>query len=594
MVSKRRIGIYFCGPFNFDTNSFDLNDLISFSSQLSHVAFVKDSRKKSKLHPKQVLKEIQKYQLDRIIVAGIDPGFYKTLFTYSLTQSGGKASEVFLARFNTYDSLKKIRAVLACAVNDVPFEVAATPVEADIVSENTLIIGGGIAGIQAALEIANAGYKVYLVEKSGTIGGHMAMFDKTFPTLDCAACILTPKMVDVGQHPNIELITFSEVMEVSGDVGNFGVKILKKARRVDLATCIACGICAEKCPGNILNEFDAGISYRKAIHIPFPQAVPNKYLIDPNACFNVRKGTCRACVKRCPTGAINLDEKDSEVEIKVGNIIVAVGFEIFDVKRAEQFGYGKYPNVVNPLQFERIVNASGPTGGNIRLQTQNKKGEWIFGEEGDIPSSIAIIHCVGSRDHNYFKHCSRVCCMYSLKFAHLIKEKLPHAEVFEYYIDMRAFGKGYEEFYQRIINEGVNVIRGRTAKVEKVNNKLRLRSEDVIRSELIEQEVDMVVLSAGIGPRENSKELAQLLNIQTGSEGWFSELGHNVASIETQKSGIFLAGVCQGPKDIPDSVAQGQAAAARVLQSIGKGKVSKTMNDLTVQEIESQARRESE
>jgi len=594
MPNENRIGIYVCDHSSKKEGGLDLTELISYARQLPNVVFVKDIDKFAGLGPEQISKEIKSQGVSRIIIVGRAPGFYHSVATRALVMAGGKAKDVSLAPLRVHDTSNKTKAVITCAINNMPFEMAANPVEVDIISKDTLVIGAGIAGIQASLDIANAGHKVILVEKTGTIGGHMAMFDKTFPTLDCAACILTPKMVDVGQHNDIELLTFSEVKEVSGEVGNFKVKVLKKARRVNMATCISCGICSEKCPANVLNEFDAGVSFRKAIHIPFPQAVPNKYLIDPNACFNVRKGTCRACVKRCPTGAINLDEKDTEVEISVGNIVVATGFEIFDVKKAEQYGYGKYPNVLNPLQFERLVNASGPTGGIIRLQYKDKKGNWIFDEEGEVPTSVAIIHCVGSRDHNYFKHCSRVCCMYSLKFAHLIKEKLPHAEVFEYYIDMRAFGKGYEEFYNRIKEEGVNVIRGRSAKVEGQNGKLMVRSEDILNSKLIEQEVDMVILSAGIGPREDAGEIAKMLDIHVGEDGWFRELGHNVASMETQKNGIFLAGVCQGPKDIPDSVAQGQAAAARVLQSITRGKVDKNIDDFTAQQVEAQARREIE
>ncbi|OFZ79851.1 MAG: hypothetical protein A2583_06175 [Bdellovibrionales bacterium RIFOXYD1_FULL_53_11] len=449
------------------------------------------------------------------------------------------------------------------------------------VNSNTLVIGGGIAGIQASLEVANAGYQVYLVEKSGTIGGHMAMFDKTFPTLDCAACILTPKMVEVGQNPNIKLMTLSEVKEVRGAPGNFKVKIEMKTRRVDIATCIGCGICTEKCPARAPSEFDAGISQRKAIYIPFPQAVPNKYLVDKDSCTYFKTGKCRVCEKVCPAGSVKLDDKDSEIEIEVGNIIVATGFKPFDPARAEQFGYGRYKNVLAPLQFERLINASGPTAGQIKMQTQDKKGKWVYSTDGNEPESVAIIHCVGSRDHNYNKHCSRVCCMYSLKFAHLIKEKLPNAEVFEYYIDMRAFGKGYEEFYQRIKEEGVHIIRGRTAKVEEAGNRLKIRSEDILAGKLIEQNVDMVILSAGLEPRENAKNIAGMLDVSSDETGWLTEVNDKSAPFVSNRPGIYLAGTCQGPKDIPDSVAQASAAAAVVLQSIGSGKIKKYVADTT-------------
>ena len=439
---------------------------------------------------------------------------------------------------------------------------------------DTLVIGGGIAGIQAALEIANSGCKVYLVEKQGTIGGHMALFDKTFPTLDCAACILTPKMVEVGQHPNIELMTYSEVREVTGVAGAYRVKVLRKARRVDISSCIGCGTCAEKCPGKALSEFDVGTTYRKAIYIPFPQAVPNKYLIDGDSCIYVQKGKCGVCVRMCPVpGCIDLDEKDEMVEIAAGNIIVATGYRLFDARRAGQFGYGIYPNVLTSLELERLVNAAGPTGGLIRLPKTDKKGNRIFSPEADEPARVALIHCVGSRDENHNKYCSRVCCMYSLKLAHLIREKLPEAEVTEYYIDMRAFGKGYEEFYERIRGEGIRMIRGRTAQVNQTAEGLLIRSEDIENGRLMEEYVDMVVLAAGMEPVEEHKELAEMLGIEEDEYGWYSGPAETGDPVGTVAGGIMIAGVCQGPKDIPDTVAQASAAAAAVLKNIAKEKI---------------------
>jgi len=434
----------------------------------------------------------------------------------------------------------------------------------------TLVVGGGIAGIQASLEIANSKNKVYLLEKTGTIGGHMAKFDKTFPTLDCAACILTPKMVEVGQHDFIKLITNSELLSISGTPGNFSVKILKHTRRVNIKVCIGCGICAEKCPTKVVDEFDEGTSLRKAIYIPFPQAVPNKYLIDPEHCTYVQSGKCGVCAKVCPADAVELDSIDETIELKVGNIILATGFKPFDARKIDQFAYGKYPNVLTSLELERLINASGPTGGEITFRSQDKKGNWIFQKGNGEPKSFAIIHCVGSRDEQHRKYCSRVCCMYSLKLAHLIKEKIPKAEVCEYFIDMRAYGKGYEEFYERIQSEGVNLIRGRTAKVESKNGYLRLRSEDIIHQKIIESEVDMVILSVGLEPADDTVKLAKMAGIEIGDDGWFRQLGIDSDAEHTSKKGILIAGACQGPKDIPDSVAQGSAAAAIVLQNVMK------------------------
>lgn len=450
-------------------------------------------------------------------------------------------------------------------------------------STDTLIIGGGIAGIQASLEIANSGQKVILVEKSGTIGGHMALFDKTFPTLDCAACILTPKMVDVGQHENIELLSYSEVKSISGSQGNFKININKKARYVNEDTCIGCGSCAAKCPSKVSSEFDVGTTLRKAIYIPFQQAVPNKYLIDDANCRYIESNgeKCGVCVKFCPVeNCINFEDKDKNLEFTVGNIIISTGFKTFDASKIERYGYGKYPNVITSLELERLVNAGGPTGGKITKRTEDKKGNKIFIEGGEKPNSVALIHCIGSRDHHYHEYCSKVCCMYSLKLAHLVKEKLPDAEVSEFYIDMRAYGKAYEEFYQRIKNEDINIIRGKTAQVNEKGDKLTIRSEDILNQKIIEKDVDMVVLSVGLEAQNDAKELANKLGISIDENNWFKENNYLFDQTSTNVDGLFIAGSCQGPKDIPDSVAQASAAASNVLKSINKSKTIKNQEVL--------------
>jgi heterodisulfide reductase subunit A len=438
-----------------------------------------------------------------------------------------------------------------------------------VMNPATLVIGAGIAGIQASLEIADAGHQVFLVERTGTIGGYMATFDKTFPTLDCAACILTPKMVEVVQNQKIKLMTRSEVKSISGSPGNFTVKILKKARYVNLSTCIGCGICSEKCPVRTPSEFDSQTSVRKAIYIPFPQAVPNKYLIDPEHCTTLIGKKCGVCAKVCPVpNCINYQEKDVETEITVGNIILATGYKPFDARRDSRFGYGTFPNVVTSLEFERLVNAAGPTGGAIVERSQDKKGNWVFQPGSPAPARVAIIHCVGSRDENFNRYCSKVCCMYSLKLAHLVVEKLPQAQVFEYYIDIRAAGKGYEEFYNRIKHEGVKIIRGRTAKIEQKDGKLWLRGEDILAGRLLEQTVDMAVLAVGLEPQEDARELATMAGITQSADGWYQEADYQLDPTGTVRDGILIAGVCQGPKDIPDTVAHASAAASRVLQKI--------------------------
>jgi heterodisulfide reductase subunit A2 len=585
---ENKTGIYLQLPVNGNGKNLNYADISAYAKSIQGIAAVWSSSDTLLADSKQMAHKIKNGNISRIILAGDQPGLIRNFFTKAMVIAGKNSADVTLCSFREFNAqdTERAKAILACVVAGadpeeiIPF--TELPVHAD-----TLVIGGGIAGIQASLEIADSGNKVHLVEKTGTIGGHMATFDKTFPTLDCAACILTPKMVEVGQHENINLLTYCEVQSVSGVPGNYTVKILKKARRIDLATCIGCGICSEKCPVLFESEFDFGTTLRKAAYIPFPQAVPNKYLIDGEHCRWVQEKKCGVCVKACPVvNCINLDEKDSEIDIQVGNIIVATGFQAFDAKRADSYGYGKYPNVLTSLEFERLVNASGSTGGKIKFRSQDKKGRWIFTPEGGEPKSIALIHCIGSRDQNYNKYCSRVCCMYSLKLAHLVHEKLPEASVYEYYIDMRAFGKGYEEFYNRIRNEGIQIIRGRTAKVEEKNGKLLLRSEDMLNDSLIEQEVDMVILAVGLEPHPDTRQISEMLGLQVSDEGWLTEKNSNSDPVGTEVPGIFIAGTCQGPKDIPDTVAQASAAAAHVLQNIVRGTVKAPEKQVSIGQVE--------
>lgn len=591
MFERKLHGIYLYLPGNGQSNGVDTGELLVYAKSLPGVGIVWVSTENPVNDPTRFLADIRKLNITKIILVGNNPGFVKSMFTKIMLLAGYKAEDVTLVSFSEYNILGKkdtprAKALILCAIQDVPFEMVAVPEEVPV-HPDTLVIGGGIAGIQASLELADAGNKVFLLEKNGTIGGHMAMFDKTFPTLDCAACILTPKMVEVGQHTNIELMTCSEVISVTGHAGNFKVKILKKARYVSVSTCIGCGTCSGKCPVKVPSEFDAGTTMRKAIYIPFPQAVPNKYMIDPVNCTYIQDKKCGICAKFCPVeGCINYEDKDEEIEIQVGNIIVATGFRLFDARRDDRFGYGKFPSVLTSLEFERLVNAGGPTGGEIRQPVVDKKGNRVFTLDGKEPQSVALIHCIGSRDVNFNKYCSRVCCMYSLKLAHLIREKLPKAEVFEYFIDMRAYGKGYEEFYRRIQHEGVHIIRGRTAKVEEKNDHLFLRTEDILNEDLIEQEVDMVILAAGLEARDDARVLGEMLGIAIGEDGWFNEANPNTDPVNTYSGGISIAGVCQGPKDIPDTVAQASAAAARVIQSIVRGKIRKSMSEVSIESIE--------
>ncbi|RLD65020.1 MAG: disulfide reductase [Bacteroidetes bacterium] len=641
METHKNTGIFFTQSLNGYYSKINLEAITSFAKQIPNVKTVFHVTKDVLTDSQKIETILKSKEIERVILVGEYPGLHKTLFTKAIVSAGLITDNLVTLSFREkgiFDEkdTEKAKLLLEHAVKGSQFfDISETGNNA--VNDQTLVIGAGIAGIQASLEIADAGKKVFLVEKTGTIGGHMAMFDKTFPTLDCAACILTPKMVEIGQHSNIDLITYAEVKSVSGTPGNYKVTILKKARCVDLNLCIGCGSCSTKCPSKVPSEFDSFTTLRKAIYIPFPQAVPNKYLVDKENCtyvndpfhinaatlsglrkknvpekvveklkslkgksFNTEPdfietltntlgendwkkysdllyentGKCKNCIKFCPVNdCINLDEKDEEIEINVGNIIVATGFTPFDASRAEQFGYGVYDNVLTSLELERLINASGPTEGKITLRTTDKKGNKIFTKEGKTPSSIALVHCVGSRDENHNKYCSKVCCMYSLKLSHLIKEKLPDADVFEYFIDMRAFGKGYEEFYERINNEGIDIIRGKTAKAESHNGALLIRGENILESTLIEQQVDMLILAVGLVPNNDSKDISEMLNIKVSDDGWFVEADSNTDTTGTYTAGILTAGVCQSPKDIPDTVAQASAAASKVLQNIMKGKI---------------------
>ena len=601
MVKELRTGVYICQTGTGAADSVDLQAVAKYAEKLPGVVLVNVIGNNPKLDPVSLGEQIRKEKLDRIVVAADSPGYYKPAFTRGLALAGGDPEKVVLASFvgngaGVSGSTERAKAVVNCAIHGIPFGLAATPKDKPV-HPDTLVIGGGVGGIQASLEIAGAGKKVYLVEKFGTIGGKMAMFDKTFPTLDCAACILTPKMVSVGQDKNITLWTYAEVEGVSGSPGNYKVTVRKHARRVDEVACVACNACSEICPTVVPSEFDAGISTRKAIYIPFPQAVPNAFLVDEKSCLWVTSGgkKCGACVKKCAKEAIHLDAQDEIVEITVGNIIVATGYQVFDAQRIERYGYGRLPNVITALEYERLTNASGPTGGNIVLKAlkhnkRKKVDEWVFAPENPKPENVAIIHCIGSRDHNYNKYCSRVCCMYSLKFAHLVREKLPDANCFEFYIDMRAYGKNYEEFLDRIHEEGVHLVRGRTAKIEETDGQMRLKGEDIIGDKVLDFPVDLVILSVGLEPVADSEKLAGLLGVGRDEDGWYAERDYNADPTGTERGGIYVAGVCQGPKDIPDTVAQASEVAARVLKSILCGHIQDSRNGLTLADIEASFR----
>jgi len=426
------------------------------------------------------------------------------------------------------------------------------------VTRTALVIGGGIAGIQAALDIANAGQKVVLVEREASIGGHMSQLSETFPTLDCSQCILTPRMVEVAQSPNITLYTYSEVESLTGFIGNFTARIRKKARGIDEKACTGCGDCSTACPiKKNPSEFNVGLGMRSAIYIPFPQAVPNKPVIDRARCSYYLRGKCQFCVTKCPANAIRLEQEDELIDISVGSVVVSTGFNVVDTSFFPEYGYGKYKDVISGLQFERLLSASGPTLGEVKRPS-----------DGQVPKKIVFIACAGSRDPaKGIEYCSKICCMYTAKHAMLYKHKVHDGDAYVFYMDIRAGGKGYDEFVRRAIEEDdVNYVRGRVSRVYERKGKLVVRGVDtLLGAQQMEIEADMVVLATAGVANAGAEELAQKLHVSYDSHHFFAEAHPKLRPVETNTAGIFLAGACQSPKDIPDSVSQASAAASKVL-----------------------------
>jgi len=425
----------------------------------------------------------------------------------------------------------------------------------ETMTRRALVIGGGIAGMQTALDIADAGYEVILVEREPSIGGHMIQLSETFPTLDCSQCIMTPKMVEVSQHPNIRLMTYCEVEDVAGKVGQFDVTIKKKAAYVDREKCTGCGLCNEKCPTKVSSEFDLGLGKRKAIYVPFPQAVPPKPVIDADNCRFLKNGKCGVCKKVCEVEAIDFEQTDSFVEDRVGAIVVATGYDLYAKEKVSEYGYGQYPDVISGLEFERLLSASGPTNGEIRRPS-----------DGRVPKEAVFIQCVGSRDQEKgVPYCSRVCCMYTGKHAMLYKHRVPDGQAYVFYMDIRADGKGYEEFVQRGVEEdGTLYLRGRVSRVFQQDGKIVVWGADTLTRKKIEIAADMVVLATAIVPTAGARELAKKLNITTDEYGFYNEAHLKVHPAESGRPGIFLAGCSHSPKDIPDTVAHAGCAASKV------------------------------
>ncbi|MBQ1255524.1 MAG: CoB--CoM heterodisulfide reductase iron-sulfur subunit A family protein, partial [Clostridia bacterium] len=515
---------------------------------------------------------IRDYKLTGAVVCSCSPRMHENTFRKAAAAAGVNSFMVEIANIReqcswihkdmqsaTEKAIVLGRAAIAKVHLNTPLTAGESPV-----TKRALVIGGGIAGIQTALDIADAGFEVDIVEKKPTIGGKMSQIDKTFPTLDCAACILTPKMVDVAQNEKIRIFSFSEVDAVKGFVGNFNVSIRRKARFVDEVKCTGCGLCTEKCPQKkVPNEFNLGLDQRRAIYIPFAQAVPKVATIDPDYCTMLKTGKCGVCSKVCAAGAIDYKQKDTIVEEQYGAIVVATGYNPIELNKYDEFAYSQSPDVITSMEFERITNAAGPTGGVL-----------LRPSDGEHPHKIVFVQCVGSREDGGGcgkTYCSKICCMYTAKHAMLTREKYPDTEVYVFYIDVRTPGKNFDEFYRRAVEEyGVHYIKGMVGKVSPENGKLMVRASDLIEGKQMIIDADLVVLAAAIEPDKSARPLATMLTASMDTNDFFTEAHPKLRPVESPTAGIFLSGCCQGPKDIPETVAQASACAAKVIGLLAK------------------------
>jgi heterodisulfide reductase subunit A len=568
--SLKRIGVFVCWCGTNIAGTVNIESLIEAAGEMPGVVYAAHYKYMCSEIGQSMIKEaIAGEGLNRIVVASCSPRMHETTFRKTAEAAGLNPYLVEIANIRehcswvhkdqgeaTAKAVALLRAAVAKVARDRELWAASIPVE-----PRALVIGGGIGGIQAALDIADAGFEVDLVERTPSIGGRMAQLDKTFPTLDCSACILTPRMVEAAAHPNITLYTYSEIEKVDGYVGNFEVTIRKKARNVEAEKCTGCGICWEKCPARVKSEFDEGLSMRRAIYIPFPQAVPNVPVIDRASCRWFAKGKCGLCSKSCPAGAIDFEQQDELLQKRYGAIVVATGFDLLELDDFGEYSYGKHPDVLTSLEFERLINSSGPTGGRL-LRPSNQKP----------PQNVVFIQCVGSRDKSRGKsYCSKICCMYSAKHAILFKEKYPEAQAYVFYIDIRTAGKDFEEFHRRAVEEyGALYLKGSVGKVFPDGDRLLVKGVDSLSGQAVEIEADMVVLAAAVKARSDAPQLARLLGISTDAHAFFTEAHPKLRPVEAHTAGIFLAGACQGPKDIPETVSQAGAAAAKVIVLLGR------------------------
>ncbi len=571
-----KVGVYVCHCGLNIAGVVDVEKVVGYAKNLPEVALAKHYTYVCSESGQQMIQEdIQEHGLDRIVIATCSPRMHEETFRRTIAEAG--LNPYFLEIVNLREhcswphseepekATEKAKELVGMGVARVrllePLERQKVSVE-----KTVLAVGGGIAGIQVSLDSADAGLKVYLVEKAPSIGGRMAQLDKTFPTLDCSACILTPKMVDVAKHPNIDLLTNAEVTNVEGFVGNYEVSVLKKPRYVDEAKCVGCDLCTKVCPVEVPDEFNEGLSQTRAISIYSSHAVPKVATINPNYCLRLKykKDVCGRCLEACEAKAINFDQRPETIQLKVGAIVIAVGSEVFDGSKMPEFGYGRFQNVISNIEFERISDASGPTSGKI-----------LCPKNGEPPKTIVFVQCVGSRDKRFHEYCCRVGCMVSLKQAILAREKLgKNVDIYICFNDLRAFGKGYEEFYRRARDLNINFVAGLPSETRNTAvGSLCFDVYDKGIDKLFELHSDLVVLANGLVPNSDLEKISELSHVSRSADGFLLEAHPKLRPLESSTAGVFLAGACQGPKDIPDTVAQASGAAAKVIDLLSSGEI---------------------
>ena len=573
----QRIGVFVCWCGSNIAGTVDVKAVAAALRNEPGVVFSTDYQYMCSQAGQNLIKDaIAEQKLTGIVICSCSPRMHEATFRKTAASAGINPYMVEIANVREQCSwvhkdmpTGTAKAIILgkAAVAKVNLNAPLTPGESPV-TKRALVIGGGIAGIQTALDIADAGFPVDIVETKPTIGGKMAQLDKTFPTLDCAACILTPKMVDVAQNEKIRIFSYSEVTQVKGFVGNFDVTIKRKARYVKEDVCTGCGLCTEKCPQKkIPNEFNLGMDNRHAIYIPFAQAVPKVATIDPNACMMLKTGKCGVCSKVCAAGAIDYKAKDEFIEEKYGAIVVATGFSPISMEKFDEYAYSQSKDVVTSLEFERLMNAAGPTGGTL-----------LRPSDGEHPHTIVFVQCVGSRCASCAEkgkeYCSKICCMYTAKHAMLTRDKYPDTDVYVFYIDVRTPGKNFDEFYRRAVEEyGVHYIKGMVGKVVPEGRKLMVQASDLLANKQLHIAADMVVLAAAIEPDKSARPLATMLTASMDTNDFFTEAHPKLRPVESPTAGIFLSGACQGPKDIPETVAQAGAAASKVIGLLAKDKL---------------------